>query len=270
MTFNHKKISIAKNSSILDKIYDFIKYLFTGKGYDEYEKDESVLRYLLIKPIFYKIFCKILQIWSIRYIKNPLIYKSSDKNLKKVIDYTLNQVKNNRVIGSSRRMQIYYERAKTFSKKNLINYDLLIIGPKFIIELFNAYTYGYKWSKIEAVDLISFNPKIKLGDVDNLKLKKKFDHVVMANVFGYNKSPLKCFYSINKSLKKGGLLIFNSNIYKKNVINKEVAGTPRISLTQKINLFKICGFEIISQEIYRTSNIAKTYINVLKKVKNLK
>ena len=100
MPFNHNKISVANNLNFLNKICNFIKYLFTGRGYDEYEKDESVLRYLLRKPICYKIICKILQICSIRYIKNPLIYQSSDKNLKKVIDYTLNQVKNNRVIGN--------------------------------------------------------------------------------------------------------------------------------------------------------------------------
>ena len=68
-------------------------------------------------------------------------------------------------------MQSYYQLSQCYLNEGLKNKKILIVGPKFITELFLAWTYGFQWKNIHAIDIVSNHPKIKLMDVDSLSLK---------------------------------------------------------------------------------------------------
>lgn len=198
------------NSSFFEVPYSLLTYLISGKGFGSYEHEASFLRQLIRKPIPYKVICKIAQLYSFRHIQRPNVLQTSDPFLLKTIEYTLRQIRSNKVYGSARRMQNYYHLAEVFQSKSLSECNVLIVGPKFIVELILAWTYGFKWSKIHAIDIIQNNPKILLADVDNFVCEHQYDVIVMANVFGYNNNPTGCLDSLSNCLADKGLLVFNS------------------------------------------------------------
>ena len=209
------EIKIARIPSKFDRILSLLKYLITGKNFDLFPKEESLFRYICRKPIPYKTICKIIQLSSKEYIKNPQVLCTDDQHLKRVIDYTLKVTNANKATGSVRRMQPYYQLIQTFSDKPLCDSDLLVVGPRMPIELFLAWTYGFKWKKIRAIDLISYHPKIELMDVDSMSIESNsLDCIVMANVWGYNNNPEACMTGLSKVLRKKGLLAFNSSTSK--------------------------------------------------------
>lgn len=270
MTSSSKNVYLGENSvqkhpKFSEKFNNLIKYLLTGEGFGEYEKEENLFRFFLRKPIPFKTICKILQLTSKKYISSPTVLETKDENLNRVIKYTLKQIELNKVFGSNRRMQYYYDLIQCFIKGRLKNKKLLIIGPKFITELFLSWTYGFKWKNIYAIDLISNHPKIKLMDADNLKFKNlKFDAISMANVFGYNKDPHKCIEGISKSLNKDGVLVFNSSQFKNPLEKTPLSAT--LSDDDINNLLKKNFFNVISREIVKENESAISVVWVARKL----
>jgi len=222
--------------SPVSRIRTLFGYLFCGSSFDSYQHEASVYRQILRKPIPYKILCKIAQLMTFRLIRRPNILQTTDPELNHVISYTLEQNKVNNVYGSSRRMQPYYHLAEVFSGKPLSDCSLLVVGPKFVVELILAWTYGFRWSKISAIDLIQTHRKISLANVDTYITASRFDVIVMANVFGYNSDPFGCLDSLCSCLLPGGLLIFNSSFIQS---HDSIEGIPISSTLKAQDLRKV-------------------------------
>ena len=60
-------------------------------------------------------------------------------------------------ITTTRRFELLYQLLQIHSPSNIQDMQLLIIGPRNIAELLNAWTYGFKWKNINAIDLFSTN-----------------------------------------------------------------------------------------------------------------
>lgn len=249
-----KKVWLASHStftspSFTKKLLNFAKYLLTGEGFDSYIHEASLFRLFLRKPIPYKIICKVAQISSRKYIENPKTYSTNDDSLVKTIDYTLTQNKQNKVYGSSRRMQTYYHLSEVFQTKPLSECNILIVGPKFIVELILAWTYGFKWKNIDAIDLIQCHPKIKLANVDDFSSRRKYDVIVMSNVFGYNNNPDGCLASLSSALKEDGLLVYNSAFMRDHANIDGIAKSSMLTSSELKN--KMCqkGLSVLAEII---------------------
>lgn len=162
-------------------------------------------------------------------------------------------------------MQNYYQLAQCYLKEGLSNKKILIVGPKFITELFLAWTYGFKWTNIYAIDIISNHPKIRLMDVDSLNFDDlKFDCISMANVFGYNKNPYDCIKGISDHLNKEGILVFNSSFHKKFL--EKTPKSSMLSASQLKDLLEQNSFDIISSEITKENDTAISSTWVARKI----
>ena len=65
----------------------------------------------------------------------------------------------------------------TFINKNSI--DLLIIGPRTEGEIFLCQSFGYLKDKIDAIDLFSYSPLIRLGDMHDIPAKDSSYNLVL-------------------------------------------------------------------------------------------
>ena len=108
------------------------------------------------------------------------------------------------------------------------NSKILIIGPRSESDILKLYAYGYK--NIEAIDLISYSPKIKIMDTHNIEYKANtFDNVFCGWVLPYSTKPKKIANNILNVIKNGGLVS----------IGIEYSSREPINSVKKIkNLFK--------------------------------
>jgi ubiquinone/menaquinone biosynthesis C-methylase UbiE len=73
------------------------------------------------------------------------------------------------------------------------------------------------WANIEAIDLYSAHPKIKVQTMDDTGYPEKtFDVIIMANTFSYSADPNQTISEMARILKKNGRFIFNATYDPKN------------------------------------------------------
>lgn len=83
----------------------------------------------------------------------------------------------------------------------------LIIGPRNEHDLLLFTGLGGSWSKVRGVDLISYSPKIDLGDMHNLPYPDDyFDTVLCGWTLSYSTHPEVAIREITRVLKPGGML----------------------------------------------------------------
>jgi SAM-dependent methyltransferase len=67
---------------------------------------------------------------------------------------------------------------------------VLSIGPRTEAELFNLWAYGFSMKNIFGLDLLSYSPKIKVGDMHDIPFDDSlFDVVIAGWVLVYSHSP---------------------------------------------------------------------------------
>ncbi|MGD1862384.1 MAG: class I SAM-dependent methyltransferase [Leptolyngbyaceae cyanobacterium] len=85
--------------------------------------------------------------------------------------------------------------------------QLLCIGPRTEGELYNLAAHGFKLSQIEAVDLISYSPKIQLGDMHALPFTDdKFDAVICGWTIAYSDNKVKAAREMMRVVRNGGII----------------------------------------------------------------
>ena len=83
----------------------------------------------------------------------------------------------------------------------------LIIGPRNEHDLLLYASLGGGWSKVRGVDLISYSPKIDLGDMHELPYESKsYDAIICVWTLSYSKQPQKAVDEILRLLKPGGMI----------------------------------------------------------------
>lgn len=85
--------------------------------------------------------------------------------------------------------------------------QVLSIGPRSEGELLNLTAHGFKWSCIRGMDLISYSPRIDLGDMHQMPYENRsFDVVVAGWVLAYSERPSVAAKEIARITKQGGLV----------------------------------------------------------------
>lgn len=87
------------------------------------------------------------------------------------------------------------------------NGSTLIIGPRNEHDLVLYASLGGAWSKVKGVDLISYSPKIDLGDMHCLPYESSlFDAVICGWTLSYSRHPQKAVDEMMRVLKPGGMV----------------------------------------------------------------
>jgi hypothetical protein len=85
------------------------------------------------------------------------------------------------------------------------NAKVLFIGPRAESELFLAKSYGFKWKNLKGLDLISYSPKVVLGDMHDIPFDdNSFDIVVMGWVIAYSQTPKIAMKEVVRIMKPNG------------------------------------------------------------------
>ena len=104
---------------------------------------------------------------------------------------------------------LLYEAIKNkYNKLELKNLKVLSIGPRAEGEIFNLFAHGFELRNIIGLDLFSYSPYIKLGDMHHLEFdNEEFDIVLMAYCLAYSNNKEKALSEVKRVLTKNGLLI---------------------------------------------------------------
>lgn len=113
-----------------------------------------------------------------------------------------------KVLTTTRRIEPYYEMLSFAFKDNAAK-QLLIVGPRNIHELLVAWTRGFRWPNISAIDLYSTNPKIRVMNMEAMTFKDaSFDAVSMANTLTYAVETKVALSEVSRVLRPGGFFSF--------------------------------------------------------------
>ena len=104
------------------------------------------------------------------------------------------------------------------NERFFLNSKILIIGPRSESDILKLYAYGYR--NIEAIDLLSYSPRIKIMDAHNIEYKANtFDSIFCGWVLPYSTKPKKIANSIIRVIKNGGLVSIGIEYSPKEPIN---------------------------------------------------
>ena len=84
---------------------------------------------------------------------------------------------------------------------------ILTIGPRSEGEIFALIGYGFMPKNITGLDLISYSPWVKLGDMHKIPFEdNSFDVVVLGWVISYSHEPETVAKEVSRVLKPGGIV----------------------------------------------------------------
>lgn len=83
---------------------------------------------------------------------------------------------------------------------------ILSVGPRTEGELFNLAAHGFVLSRISALDLISYSPRVRLGDMHEMPFADdEFDAVVLGWVLAYSEDPQRAAREVIRVMRPGGV-----------------------------------------------------------------
>jgi len=84
---------------------------------------------------------------------------------------------------------------------------VLSVGPRSEGELLSLAAHGFAWARIEGLDLISYSPKVRLGDMHRTPYRDgEFDAVILGWVLAYSEEPAKAAREIVRITRAGGIV----------------------------------------------------------------
>ena len=102
---------------------------------------------------------------------------------------------------------------KKYNNSEFKNLKVLSIGPRAEGEIFNIFAHGFELNNITGLDLFSYSPYIKLGDMHNLKFNdEEFDIVLMGWCLAYSNNKEKALSEVRRVLVKNGSLIIGYSV----------------------------------------------------------
>ena len=102
-----------------------------------------------------------------------------------------------------------------FKKSDFKNLKVLSIGPRAEGEIFNIFAHGFELKNITGIDLFSYSPLIKLGDMHSLDFKdEEFDIILMGWCLAYSNNKKKALSEVKRVLSKNGLLVIGYTVNK--------------------------------------------------------
>lgn len=107
--------------------------------------------------------------------------------------------------------------------------QILSIGARTEGELYNLYAYGFSKRNVRAVDLVSYSPRVQLGDMHGLDFAdSSFDITLVGWVLAYSENKPKAAAEIVRVTRSGGLVAIGSEWLRASVseISEELGYTP--------------------------------------------
>lgn len=187
------------------------KYLWNAiRNPAAYPPPHSLLRQWLLRPrVFDLVSCTMQLLHYQRLARIQRAYASSDPFVKKVQNYNAGVTARKEVVTGRRAEPLY--QILTTPRRDLSNERLLIIGPRNVHELFMAWLYGYRWRHIDAIDLYSLHPKIRVMNMEHMTFADgSLDAVAMSNTLSYAKDTFRCLSEVCRVLKPGGRFTFEA------------------------------------------------------------
>jgi SAM-dependent methyltransferase len=84
---------------------------------------------------------------------------------------------------------------------------ILSIGPRTEGELFSLAAHGFVWRNITGLDLISYSPRIRLGDMHQIDYPaNSFDAVMLGWVLAYSEAPARAAREVVRVTRAGGIV----------------------------------------------------------------
>jgi len=108
---------------------------------------------------------------------------------------------------------------RTVGNLDVSSAKILSVGPRSEFELMLLNTYGFRWSNIESIDLVSYSPLIKLMDMNNMSYgDNEFDIIFSAYTVRYSTDLQKTCDEIVRCIKPNGLvaIVFATEVKRGN------------------------------------------------------
>ena len=124
----------------------------------------------------------------------------SDGSFQKTVSNNLTSIR----VASRRNLKLFRPLSviETLSPRSKV----LVIGPRNEYDLFLMLTCGFEWDNIEGLDLISYSPKIRLGDMHAMPYPESiWDAVVIGWTLSYSHQPQQAAREIIRGTKNGGV-----------------------------------------------------------------
>jgi len=96
-------------------------------------------------------------------------------------------------------------------RPRLAEAKVLCIGPRAEGELLNLVGHGFRWCNITGLDLISYSPKVDIGDMHKMPYPDdSFDVVIGSRVLGYSEAPGRAAAEFVRVVRSGGVIAVNT------------------------------------------------------------
>jgi SAM-dependent methyltransferase len=198
--------------------------------------------YLLMRiDRFRFIFCRLR--W--RLLKRKLqFHPNADKAVgEDTVRYNLGAFDHLAVFGMGKRMSLLLFPTAAIFKDNLPQRKVLVVGPRTEDDVLWARSLGL--FNTEGLDLFSYSPLIRIGDIHNSGLPdQSYDAVLLGWMISYSSNPHLVIEECLRMLKPGGLLAIGieSNARQK----YEGVKPPRMnSLNSPADLAELVGLPMI-------------------------
>jgi SAM-dependent methyltransferase len=88
-----------------------------------------------------------------------------------------------------------------------VDSEVLSIGPRTEGELFNLAAHGFVLARISALDLISYSPRVRLGDMHRIPFEEsRFNAVILGWVLAYSQDPSAAARETIRVTRPGGIV----------------------------------------------------------------
>lgn len=85
--------------------------------------------------------------------------------------------------------------------------DTLIVGPRNENDLLLLYAHGFPWANLTGLDLISYSPRIELGDMHDMPFPDAaFDTALFGWTLSYSTDPAAACRELARVTRKGGVI----------------------------------------------------------------
>lgn len=170
--------------------------------------DRGWLREIVSRPIIFDLTSTVLQLRDLSRVKTindkP---KYGDQHYDLVHGYNAG-VTTNKIVTRTRRAERLFP-ILAFPIRVLSDEKMLLIGPRNRHEILQAWLMGFRWKNIDAIDLYSTNPKIRLMNMEDMSFPDEtFDVLFSSATLSYAKNIKHCIQEFLRVLKIGGRAAF--------------------------------------------------------------
>lgn len=137
------------------------------------------------------------------------------------------------------------------------NSKILIIGPRNEHDLFLLNSHGIKMNNMTGLDLISYSPYIKIGDMHKMEFAdNSFDAVIFGWTLSYSSQPQKAIDEIIRVTKNEGLI----------AVGVEYAGMDESGIEISPTDYLIQEYDKLNKRINSTEQIKELFGSSIKHI----